>query len=262
LAKSPLQELAVDFKDHFSSHATEYCRYRPDYPEELYAFLLTHVSQFECAWDAATGNGQVAHTLSRYFKKIFANDASERQIQNALRAENIEYAVCRAEDTPLPDRSVDLVCVAQALHWFDHEGFYEEVRRVSRADAVIAAWAYGFLSIDPDIDLMIGGFNREIIARYWPEERAFVDARYETIPFPFRRFITPQFHITKELSLEGLLGYISTWSGVRNFMKQKGFNPLRELFPRLEGAWGNPCKMRRVQWPIYLLAGRVLDGVR
>jgi len=249
----------MDFKDHFSFNSTEYRRYRPEYPQELYAFLLTHVSQFDCAWDAATGNGQVAHALSRYFKKIFANDASKQQIQNALHAENIEYTVCRAEDTPLPDRSVDLVCVAQALHWFDHEGFYEEVRRVSRQASVIAAWAYGILSIDKDIDPILGRFNREIIAPFWPQERAFVDAKYETIPFPFQRFNAPQFHITRDLLLEELLGYVSTWSGVRNFMNQKGFNPLRELFPGIVTAWGNTRRTRRVQWPIYLLAGRVRD---
>ncbi len=36
----------------------------------------------------------------------------------------------RPEDSGLPSASADLITVAQALHWFDLERFYAEVRRV------------------------------------------------------------------------------------------------------------------------------------
>ena len=35
----------------------------------------------------------------------------------------------------------------QAIHWFDFDGFYAEVRRVSRPHGVIAVWSYDLLRI-------------------------------------------------------------------------------------------------------------------
>ena len=46
-----------------------------------------------------------------------AQDQSEEQLKEAVRLPNITYGHARAEDTGLPDSSVDLVTVAQALHW-------------------------------------------------------------------------------------------------------------------------------------------------
>jgi len=250
----------VEFKNHFSSYSSEYRRYRPDYPAELYAFIFTQVSRFECAWDAATGNGQVALALARKFKQVYANDASMKQLENAARNGNIEYFVSRVEYTPLPDGSIDLVSIAQALHWFDHEEFYREVRRVSEQNAVIAAWAYGLLSIDPDTDRIIRRFNDEIVAPFWPQERAYVDRKYETIPFPFKKIVTPQFFILRDWSLHELLGYISTWSGVRRYMMQTVSDPLHEINDELTAVWGNPETKKHVTWPIYLLMGKVHDS--
>jgi ubiquinone/menaquinone biosynthesis C-methylase UbiE len=45
--------------------------------------------------------------------------------------------VALAEASGLADRSVDLVSVAQALHWFDLGRFFAEVQRVARPNAVI-----------------------------------------------------------------------------------------------------------------------------
>src|SRR5258708_18049028 len=112
-------------KDLFSSHASQYAAFRPTYPEELYNFVFGQVKNFDTAWDAGTGNGQVARDLSRKFKKVFATDISEKQIENATRAENIFYSVS-GEATSFPESSFDLVCVAQAIHWFDCNKFYAE----------------------------------------------------------------------------------------------------------------------------------------
>jgi ubiquinone/menaquinone biosynthesis C-methylase UbiE len=37
---------------------------------------------------------------------------------------------------------VDLVTVASAIHWFDLDRFYAEVRRVVKPGGAIAAWTY------------------------------------------------------------------------------------------------------------------------
>src|SRR5882724_3778745 len=129
-------------KDLFSGHANQYAAFRPTYPKELYDFLFSHVKNFDVAWDAGTGNGQVARDLCKRFDRVFATDISANQIENALPADNIFYSVA-GEATSFNDKSIGLVCVAQAIHWFDREKFYAEVKRVAMRNALLAIWGYG-----------------------------------------------------------------------------------------------------------------------
>src|SRR5882672_948119 len=117
-------------KDLFSAQAKQYAAFRPTYPEALYDFIFQHVHGNENAWDCATGNGQVAQRLARQFKKVYATDISQKQLDQASPANNIHYAVSPAESTPFPDHQFDLITVGQALHWFDLDKFYAEVKRV------------------------------------------------------------------------------------------------------------------------------------
>src|SRR5258706_5142103 len=128
-------------KDLFSSHASQYAAFRPTFPEELYDFVFSQVKNFDAAWDAGTGNGQVARDLSKKFKNVFATDISQKQIENAARAENICYSLA-GETTSFPENSLDLICVAQAIHWFDRDKFYADVTRVAKSKATIAVWGY------------------------------------------------------------------------------------------------------------------------
>ncbi|HMI78613.1 MAG TPA: class I SAM-dependent methyltransferase, partial [Ferruginibacter sp.] len=145
-------------KDNFSQQASGYAQYRPQYPEELFAYILRFVKEKKLAWDCGTGNGQSAKALSNYFEKVIATDISQKQIDNAYKASNIFYAVEPAEQTTLADKSVDLITVAQAMHWFNFEKFYAEVNRVAKPGAVIAVWTYNLLKISKEIDDLINEY--------------------------------------------------------------------------------------------------------
>ena len=152
------------FKDLFSTNSKEYASSRPKYPRSLFEFLVGLVRHRNLAWDCATGNGQAAVVLSEYFEEVIASDASKEQIENAESRKNIRYEVFPAERTNVADSSVDLITIAQALHWFDLDDFYKEAKRVLRKDGnegdcgggggcgVIAAWAYGLHSVSMEID--------------------------------------------------------------------------------------------------------------
>ena len=120
------------FKDLFSGKSKEYASSRPKYPKVLFEFLVGLVPRRNLAWDCATGNGQAAVCLSEYFEQVIASDASKEQIANAQQRNNIRYEVFPAERTNLADSSVDLISIAQALHWFDLDDFYKEAKRVLR----------------------------------------------------------------------------------------------------------------------------------
>lgn len=240
-----------DFKDYFSTQAEDYARYRPDYPVELIQFILSQVPQRRQAWDCATGSGQVARFLSPYFTQVVATDASAAQIQKAFLDPKIKYSVSPAEDSGLPENSIDLITVAQAIHWFDHAKFYQEVARVARPGALLAIWGYGLLRVEKELDAILDELYYQILGNtYWPPERRHIDEAYAQIPFPFDRVEVPLFSMEKPWDLSELLGYIQTWSAVQQYIKRHEESPLSPFVERLQKAWGDPKKAKVIRWPI------------
>ena len=151
------------FKDYFSGHSGSYAEYRPTYPNALFSFLADCCAQHRLAWDCATGHGQAALALSSVFEKVFASDASEVQIQAAKSDPRIEYFVSPAEASGLDDDSIDLITVAQALHWFDIPGFFDEAQRVLVPSAVLAVLFYVRCRVNPDGDVVINELYAHIV---------------------------------------------------------------------------------------------------
>ncbi len=58
---------------------------------------------------------------------MFATDPSAEQIAQAHAPINVSFAAEPAEHCSLADASVDAVCVAKALHWFDRDAFFAAV---------------------------------------------------------------------------------------------------------------------------------------
>src|SRR6478736_6738251 len=242
-------------KDRFSSHSREYATFRPTYPKQLYDFVLSHVNNKSIAWDCGCGNGQVANDLSPYFGKVIATDLSPKQIENAIRRENIEYSISKAEQTSFPDSTFDLITVGQALHWFDLPAFYREVKRVAKTDGQLAIWGYSLLSISKELDPIISHFYTKVVGPYWDKERKLIDERYQTIPFPFDEIKTPDFEFSFHWTREHFLGYIATWSAVQNYKKVEGADPTKKLEAELKSLWLEEEK--KVTFPLFLRLGKV-----
>lgn len=240
-------------KDRFSDQAPQYAAFRPRYPKELYAFIFSHVRKFEQAWDAGTGNGQAAVVLAEKFKHVLATDISQKQMDHAARRDNITYEVS-GELCSLDDREVNLVTVAQAIHWFDRPKFYAEVERVAAPGAAVALWCYGLLTISPEIDTIIWNFYKNVVGPCWDPERRLIDEKLQTIEFPFDEIKAPPFSMKFNWRLEELDGYLNTWSATQKYIKVHRNNPvnkLMELVQELE--IGGKVS---VEFPIYLRIGR------
>ncbi|MGD8774028.1 MAG: class I SAM-dependent methyltransferase [Syntrophobacterales bacterium] len=247
----------MNFKDYFSKQASEYTRYRPHYPGPLFQYLAELTIEHQLAWDCATGSGQAALGLTPYFDEIIATDASEKQITNAIAHRKITYLVSPAERTEIDSNAIDLIAVAQALHWFALDKFYGEVKRVLKTGGVIAAWSYGLLRISPPVDELLDKFYVDVVGPFWPPERKLVDDGYRSIPFPFQEFTSPAFSMEANWSLDHLLGYLGTWSSIQKFKEQNKANPLKGLARDLKQVWGRPEDEKRVRWPINMRVGRV-----
>lgn len=244
--------------DHFSRVADAYASFRPRYPSALFAYLAGLTPRHELAWDCGAGSGQATLDLAAHFHRVIATDMSAEQIGAAPRHPSVEYRVAPAEAGGLPDASVDLIAVAQALHWFDLDRFYGEVRRVAAPHAVIAAWTYRLpRSGDRAIDAALGSFYRDVVGPYWPAERRHVDAGYRTLPFPFEELVPPPLDMESEWTLADLVGYVRTWSASARFLAATGEDPAAVLAERVAPVWGPPERMRKVEWPLALRVGRV-----
>ncbi|KAK1278240.1 hypothetical protein QJS04_geneDACA016616 [Acorus gramineus] len=91
--------------------------------------------------------------------------------------------LARAE-SPEP-QSVDVVTVAQALHWFDLPAFYAQVNPVARRpDGVFTAWCYTLPLVDPRMDSAFNWYYMTL-GPYYDAERRLMEEEYRSIAFPF-----------------------------------------------------------------------------
>ena len=189
------------------------------------------------------------------FDRVIASDASEKQIANAQRHERVEYRLAPAENSGIESETVDLIMVAQALHWFDLDRFYAEARRVLKPDGVLAASAYNLLHINPAIDEVVDWYYYEVVGLFWPPERKLVE-QFDNLPFPFHEIDPPKFEMTAQWNLDHLVGYLRTWSSTQRFIGAKGSDPVTQIIDELRAAWGAPEQIRNVIWPLTLRIGR------
>ena len=169
----------------------------------------------------------------------------------------MEYRVAPAERSGLEGpRSVDLVTVAQALHWFDLERFYAEVRRVLKPEGVLAAWAYKLASVTPSIDAIVNHYYSDVVGAYWPAERVLVET-FEELAFPFPEMTAPRFEMEDEWTADRMIGYLRTWSATQRFIAANQRDPLKDVEADLRTAWGNAEELRQVVWPLTVRVGRV-----
>jgi len=222
----------------FATVAREYANFRPGYPPELFAWLAGAAPALDAVWDCGCGSGQASVALAAHFAEVFATDVSPEQIAAAKPHDRVRYAVAPAEHSGLADVSVDLVTVAQALHWFDVEAFYAEARRVARPGALLAVWNYPRPQIvDAKLDRLFLDFYDGVVGPYWPPERRHVHANYRTLPFPFDELPHPEFALTLYWNLEQLLGYVSSWSATTRYRKANGDDPVPRLRATLQPEW-------------------------
>jgi len=248
----------MTFPDHFSGVAAAYARYRPEYPTALFDWLAEVAPRQLLALDCACGSGQAARPLAQRFARVVATDASLQQLTSAPPIENVTLCAAVAEEAPLAAGTVDLVTVGQALHWFDLEAFWAEVKRVLVTGGVVAAWTYGLPQADDDdIGAVVSRFIADTLGPYWPPETAHVIDRYASLGLPFQALEPPPFEMAVVWTLPRFLGFTRTWSGVARWVEMHGDDPVEALAAQLRPLWGADENLRMIRWSLKILAGRV-----
>lgn len=246
----------MTFKDHFSRLAAQYAEFRPRYPGALFDLLARIAPSRGRAWDCACGSGQATLDLAERFESVVATDASAQQIAAAKPHPHVTYAVARAEASGLDAASVDVVTVAQSLHWFDRTAFYAEARRVLKPQGVLGVWTYGIPRLnDVNLDPLMQKFYWEVVGEFWPPERRYVEDGYRSIEFPFTEIVAPSLSMRETWTLPQFLGYLRSWSSVGRYVDARGEDPVLKAEEMLAPFWGS--RARGVSWPLSLRLGRV-----
>lgn len=223
--------------ESFNHRSDEYAQARPRYPLEFYDFLLSLTRNHHRLWDCACGNGQVAIDMVEYFDELHATDISKNQLKNAFRHPKIKYASSSSESTLFPAEFFDMICVAQALHWFNLDKFFTETRRVLKPGGILAVFGYGFFTITDEIDRIIEETFYATIDDFWSEKNRLLMSGFKGVKFPFSKVDIPVFSMDQNWSLSALIDYLNTWSAVKRYNETTGRNITGQLQENLILVW-------------------------
>ncbi|XP_065857022.1 uncharacterized protein [Euphorbia lathyris] len=255
----------------FIKQAEIYAEARPNYPQKLFQFISSKTPCKDLAWDVGTGSGQAAQSLAGIYKNVVATDTSLNQLEFATKLPNIKYnqtppiiPMDKLEQYVSKQSTVDLVTIAQALHWFDLPTFYNQVKWVlKKPHGVIAAWCYTVPRVNLAVDSVFEPFYKIESGLYWDAARKWVDDKYEHIYFPFEAVEGSEgdenkFEIEREMSLDEFLRYLRSWSAYQT-AKEKGVELLGEhVVDKFKVAWNQDGQFKKVvTFPVYLKIGKV-----
>jgi SAM-dependent methyltransferase len=147
--------MSSSFQSRFGPAAGEFQRYRPDYPPELYDRILARVPEHlrERAMDIGAGTGIVTRHLLPHFHEVIAVEPDAQMA--AKIAESCPGAAIRivsAEECDQARESVDLITIANAMHWMNAERVVANVIRWLRPEGLLAVFDRPLPKAGPKID--------------------------------------------------------------------------------------------------------------
>ncbi|KAF9430972.1 hypothetical protein BGZ94_001316 [Podila epigama] len=270
-------------------NSIKYQFFRPGYNANFFKMVYDYHGksngQFDTAVDVGTGTGQVASVLAEKFKHVHGVDPSAKMLEAAVQKPNITYHVAKGEDlSALPSASVDLLTIAQALHWLDHPRFFSEVKRVLKPKGTFAAVGYTFVHFvnyprasQRIIDL---GDQPEQLGTCWDHGRLILDNMYKSIDVPLgsveRHYISSG-HVhhginrqknndaelppimADKVSMAHFRNYIKTWSAYNNYSEKHPDRP--DIVDQMIDAILKEENLKEedqvdITWPCVVILGR------
>lgn len=129
--------------DLFTGRAETYEIARPNYPKSALNYILNLAPEQPVFADIGAGTGKFTQLLASTKQPVFAVEPNEEMRNQLLKKlqdfPNVSILNGTDKQTHIPDHSVDIITVAQALHWFNPVDFRAECRRIAKAGAIVFA---------------------------------------------------------------------------------------------------------------------------
>lgn len=126
--------------DRFSTRADDYAKYRPSYPATALDYILEGLgspAQLTVA-DIGAGTGISSRLFADRGITVWAVEPNAAMQEAALPHPQVQFYTGTAEQTSLPDRSVDLVVCCQSFHWFEPNASLQEFHRILKPGGRVA----------------------------------------------------------------------------------------------------------------------------
>jgi SAM-dependent methyltransferase len=228
----------LDPTKRFSNRVANYLKYRPRYPPEIVPLLKKEcgLTRDSLIADIGSGTGFLTELFLANGNRVIGVEpnAEMRAGGDRLLAPYPDFSSIEAtaENTTLPDASIDFVTAGQAFHWFDREKTQTEFARILKPDGwVVIVWN-GYKS---ERTPLLKGYH-EVLLRYGTDYR---DVRREIEDAQVRNFFLPgeckvaRFQFQQLFDFEGFKGRTLSASyapqfGERNY--EPMLSQLREVF--------------------------------
>jgi ubiquinone/menaquinone biosynthesis C-methylase UbiE len=134
----------MDTLNRFSNRVENYIKYRPDYPNDVIAFLKQQgmLNQESVIADIGSGTGISAELFLKQGNVVYGVEPNKEMREAAERLlkqyGNFKSIDATAENTTLENKSVDLIIAGQAFHWFDKQKSKIEFERILQPNGIVA----------------------------------------------------------------------------------------------------------------------------
>lgn len=197
----------LDPLNRFSDRATDYQKYRPSYPVAAIDKILSNFGNPAqlIAADIGAGTGISSGLLGDRGLKVIAIEPNAAMSSQANANPRVEFRQAIAEQTTLPDQSVDLVACFQAFHWFDPEPTLREFRRILKSGGRLAL-IWNTRNLNDPFTQEYGELLRRASNKHPALNLVF--GRKETLPENSSFPTSEEYHFSFEhaLDLPGLIG--------------------------------------------------------
>lgn len=195
--------------ERFSNRAQDYASYRPSYPAVAIDIILNGLgdpAQLNIA-DIGAGTGIASRLIADRGVQVQAIEPNAAMQQAAVRHPGITWHHATAEQTGLPDQSIDLVLCCQSFHWFDQPVALQEFHRILKPSGRVVLMRNDRNLDDPFTqaysDLVSQAADRQVFGHHDRNSTVAL----ETSPY-FTGIRTYRFSHSHRLDLTGLTGLV------------------------------------------------------
>ncbi|MHA1674913.1 MAG: class I SAM-dependent methyltransferase [Promethearchaeota archaeon] len=248
--------------EKFTIRVENYKKFRPHYPIEVIEELITYLHKGEGlkVADIGSGTGIFTERLLEAGFDVYAVEPNEEMRQSAEKDlspnPNFHSIIGTAENSSLPEESIDLITAAQAFHWFSPEPTLKEFQRILKPEGLIA---FLWNERDNDASLFLKEYDlllRETCPKY--ETSPHISIGKQEILNYIEEISLEEFHFSnfQEFDHEGFIGRVlsSSYTPLPDSPEYDSFiKKITELFNKHQ----EDGKVK-IQYNTHLYLGRVL----
>ena len=247
-------------RNYFDSDpvAERYAKARPAFHRHLIApmrALLGTWLPVERALDVACGTGHSTLFLEGLASSVVGVDPSLSMLRRAPASSRTLYLAGSAESLPFRDCCFSLLTVSSAFHWFDHDRFLREAKRVLRFDGTLIVYDNYFSGSAIETDALAKWVFETYRSKYPAPPRPAVDFDPSRAANGFLCTHREEYENIVPFSLEALTEYLLTQTNTIAALGRG--TPVRELrqwlLDELQPYFENGPLRVRFRGPIWIL---------